>query len=127
MTSTQFRSSEHAEQVALCQWWAWAYKAFGLPEFALFAIPNGGLRSKAVAGKLKAEGVRAGILDLFLAAPRHGMHGLCIEMKVGKNRPSKQQEEVMAYLKKQGYGVQVCYGAVDAISVITLYLTGGAK
>lgn len=35
----------------------------------LFAIPNGGARSKAEGGRLKAEGVVAGVWDLMLAVP----------------------------------------------------------
>ena len=35
----------------------------------LHHIPNGGLRNRVVAGKLKAEGVRAGVSDYFLPWP----------------------------------------------------------
>ena len=32
----------------------------------IHAIPNGGLRNKATASNLKAEGVKSGVLDVFL-------------------------------------------------------------
>lgn len=42
------------------------------PELSLFhAIPNGGHRSKPQAAKLRAEGVKAGVLDTFLPVPQH--------------------------------------------------------
>lgn len=47
--------SEHQEQVALFQWAAYMEKTYpALRE--MYAIPNGGLRNKVVAAKLKAEG-----------------------------------------------------------------------
>ena len=58
--------SEHAHQVALFDW---ANLHLGrMPELAaMYAIPNGGARSKATAGKLKAEGVKAGVPDIVPA------------------------------------------------------------
>jgi hypothetical protein len=44
----------------------------------LYAVPNGGFRHKAVAGKMKAQGVRAGVLDFNLDVARGGYHGLRI-------------------------------------------------
>ena len=35
----------------------------------MIAIPNGGQRKNGIAGKLKAEGVVAGVPDLFFAYP----------------------------------------------------------
>ena len=46
--------SEHDEQVALFEWAA--MNRSRIPELKLmFAIPNGGHRHKAVAGKMKAD------------------------------------------------------------------------
>lgn len=36
----------------------------------LFAIPDGGRRDAVTGAHLKAEGVRAGVPDMFLAVPR---------------------------------------------------------
>lgn len=45
------------------------FDRFVNPEDAeLFAVPNGEWRNKAVAGFLKAQGVRSGVLDLVLLA-----------------------------------------------------------
>lgn len=47
--------------------------AYPVPELRwLHAIPNGGYRDKATAGKLKAEGVKRGVSDMFLPLPMKG-------------------------------------------------------
>ena len=58
--------SEHHEQCAL---FAWLRLQWPDLDRVSFAIPNGGHRHKAVAGKLKAEGVKAGVPDIFIAYP----------------------------------------------------------
>ena len=71
--------SEHEEQVEFIRLVEFAFP----PEVAalLFAIPNGGARHIKTARELKAEGVRKGVPDLFLAYPHNGYSGLFIEMK----------------------------------------------
>jgi len=135
MRAARVAPSEHAEQCAVIDWWCIACKGYGLPEFALLAIPNGGARHPAVGRKLKAEGVRAGVPDLFLAKPlvmvhqsavsRHletTAHGLWIEMKRRPNKPTPEQEAVILYLRQRGYHVCVCYSADEAIKTIKAYL-----
>ncbi len=116
------KTTEHAEQCALIDYWAIAHKGFDLPEFSLYAIPNGGARMKAVSAKLKAEGARSGILDLNLDAAREGFHGLRIEMKVRPNKLTENQARVAEFYRQQGYAVSVCYSAVEAIDAIKDYL-----
>ncbi len=113
--------SEHEEQVNL---FAWAkYMENQIPELkSIFHIPNGGHRHKAVAAKMKAEGVKAGVPDIFLACPRDGYHGLFIEMKAGKNRTTKNQNEWIQRLLGAGYMVVVCYGWEAAKQEILDYL-----
>ena len=116
---------EHTEQVTLMQWWALAHQQFGIPEQLLFAIPNGGQRNIIVASKLKAEGVRAGIPDLFLAVPRRNAHGLFIEMKKAKGgRTSEKQNAALDMLAEQGYTWAVCHGWTEAKKCIEGYLRG---
>jgi hypothetical protein len=116
--------SEHAHQVALVSWWAIAHKAFGLPEFALLAIPNGGHRHVAVAAKLKAEGVRRGIVDLCMPVARGGFHGLWIELKHGRNKPTPEQAEFIKWQEREGYKCAVHYDWMDARQEIENYLKG---
>jgi len=78
--------SEHTIQVNLMN-----YLEYGLrPELECRAIPNGGLRKKSVAIKLKAEGVKAGTPDLFVTLD-HGRIGW-LEMKNAKGRLLPEQE-----------------------------------
>lgn len=115
--------SEHQEQAAVVQWWGLQCNRYGLPDFALFAIPNAGAGAqKGQAGKMKAEGVRPGVPDLCLSVPRGTFHGLYIEMKsfAGNLRPS--QRNVAAWLQGQGYAVEVCYSAEAAVRAIREYL-----
>lgn len=88
----------------------------------LHAIPNGGHRNKATAGKLKAEGVRRGVPDLCLPVPMGGYHGLYVEMKAQGGKASPEQLEWHAALRANVYRVEVCVGADAAWRVICEYL-----
>jgi hypothetical protein len=91
----------------------------------LLAIPNGGMRSKAMAGKLKAEGVRAGVPDLFLPVSVGSYHGLWLEMKTRTGgRLSPEQVSWIAHLRLQGYRVECCPGAAHGVRAISEYLRG---
>ncbi len=118
-------ATEHQEQCAVIQWWALASSTYKLPENLLFAIPNGGQRHVVVAAKLKAEGVRAGAPDLFLAVARGEAHGLFIELKRKKAKATPRQTQFLVMLFTQGYGFGVCQGADEAIETIKLYLDQG--
>jgi hypothetical protein len=117
--------SEHGAQAALFCWAS--TQLIKRPQLNyLFAIPNGGARDKITAAKLKAEGVKSGVPDIMLAAPssRDGIvwHGLFIELKVGKNKPTNEQEKWLRELSYQGYYTAVCNGWEHARDTIKLYL-----
>ena len=121
--------TEHDEQ---CTLFAWAEAAvIAMPEtMLLFAIPNGGARHPAVAAQLKREGVRAGIPDVFLPAMRRGQDGriyggLFVEVKRRdhSNHATTEQREWMAALREAGYMCVLAYGADEAITAITTYLS----
>jgi hypothetical protein len=95
------------------------------PELKLLHhIPNGGARSKATAGRLKAAGVKAGVPDICLPVPRHGFHGLYIELKWGKNKATEEQVGWLGDLRAQGYYTAICYGFQPAMDTIIDYLRG---
>ena len=97
--------SEHEEQRLVVEWFRRTYKGV-----RIFAIPNGGARSIATAGRLKAEGVSPGVPDLFVPAWR-----LWIEMKRSTGgRVSKEQKDWIEYLISEGYHALVCHGFDDA-------------
>lgn len=131
--------SEDGHQAAL---FCWAADSVGkYPQLAwLFAIPNGGQRHIAEATKFVATGLRKGVPDVFLPCPlytsvipdetnplgRGIMYsaGCFIEMKVKKNKISKEQDEWIAYLKSAGYAVAVCYSWIEARDTLIAYLEG---
>ena len=96
----------------------------GIP---VYHIPNGGSRNKLEAANLKRQGVRAGLPDLHFPAARRGYHGLYIEMKAGKNKPTDNQKDWIGLLTGNGYCVRVCYGFDDAREVVDWYFEGAEK
>lgn len=98
--------TEHEEQRNFIQWFRRKY-----PLVRIFAVPNGGARSPATAGRLKAEGVLRGVPDLFVPEWR-----LWIEMKrIKGGRLSDEQKEWIDYLERHGYRCIVGYGCEGAI------------
>ena len=72
--------TEAQEQMTLFSWAAMQSGKY--PELnLLYHVPNGGSRHKAEAGRLRAEGVKAGVPDLCLPVARGQYHGLYIELK----------------------------------------------
>ena len=90
----------------------------------MFAIPNGGSRHKIEAANLKKQGVKAGVPDVMLPVPRHGYHGLYIEMKRRRGGTlSRDQKTYIAFLREQGYKVEKCNGFHEAADVIEDYMS----
>ena len=123
------REEEHNIQCACVRWFNLQW-----PEYRglLFAVPNGGARSKATAGKLKAEGVVAGVADLILLVPKcvkakdegwyNTIHGLCIEMKTAKGRQSPEQKGWQEMVEAHGYKYAVCHSLDEFMHTINNYL-----
>ena len=103
--------TEHEEQREVVMWFRRKYAPV-----RIFAIPNGGLRSRATAARLKAEGVSPGVPDLFVPFYR-----LWIEMKRTKGgRLSTEQKDWQQYLIDDcGHTWIVCHGAEDAKAQIS--------
>ncbi len=119
--NTVGQASESREQQALFRWWDMYRSQY--PEALMFAVPNGGARSAITGARLKAEGVLAGVPDVFLAYPAGGLHGLFIEMKRQKGgRVSAPQKAVMQALRMQGYEVAVCHGWQEARDTVIRYM-----
>ncbi|MET0084855.1 MAG: VRR-NUC domain-containing protein, partial [Sedimenticola sp.] len=115
------KQNEHQEQAALFRWAEFARARH--PELELmFAIPNGGHRHKAVAARMKVEGVKRGVPDICVPVPRDGYHGLYIELKTARGTASKEQKLWLRQLQTQGYRVAVCRGWEAARGLIENYL-----
>ena len=115
------KQTEHEEQVKLFTW-ARLQSAKHPQLTMMFAIPNGGQRNIVTATKLKAEEVKSGVPDIFLAYPSSHSHGLFIEMKSAKGKVSENQREWIAGLSAHGYMCAVCYSFDEAKKVIAEYL-----
>ena len=102
-------------------WFRLQYPAVGK---LLFAVPNGGARSRTEAAIMKAEGVTAGVTDLILLLGRGGFNALCIEMKT-ESRGSRQSDNQKAWqvlVETQGYKYIVCRNIEQFMSEINNYM-----
>lgn len=114
--------SEHTEQAALFDWAKLREGEY--PELALFhAIPN--WRPNAAHRRyLAEEGAKAGLPDTHLPVARSGYHGLWIEMKHGRNKPTDKQEWWLDRLAEQGHLAVACWTWEEAAEVLLDYLGG---
>jgi hypothetical protein len=82
-----------------------------------------------------AEGLKAGVPDVFLDVPRKGFHGLRIELKTPRipaikgvrlskaaGSTTELQDEWLAHYRLHGYAAHVAYGWDDAMQIIKDYL-----
>ena len=94
----------------------------------LHAVHNQGHGDAIRGAKAKAEGVKAGVSDIFLPVPiRESVynvyyHGLYIELKAGKNNPTDVQLEFIHDATMAGYCAKVAYGWLEARKIILDYL-----
>ena len=115
------RNDEEAQnQSAYFKWLAFAHPSV---DKVTFAIPNGGKRPISTAVKLKAQGVKAGVLDVYMSEPNAHHPGLYIEFKSHGKKLTKSQAAFAASVRLRGYAVSVCYSYMDAINVTIKYLS----
>lgn len=101
----------------------------------LHAIHNQGSGDAVRGARAKAEGVKAGVPDVFLPHAVGTWHGLYIELKKpnlkpkrnGKGAASAKQLEFGEYAQRAGYGFVVCYGWREAAEVIASYINWGIE
>ena len=107
-----------------------AFLRASLPKpWLVFHVPNGGGRSKAEGGILKAMGVRAGIPDLFLLGPNSRL--IAIECKapprtlktrarksLAKARFSEAQQETIAALGELGVPTLIARNVEETIAAL---------
>lgn len=129
---------EAAEQTALFEWAGLAPHPYlpGKIGDYLIAIPNGAhMANPRHAALLKAQGMKPGVSDIFLACPVQGWGGLWIELKKrredfdypsqAKQAVSQQQQDWIARMNQVGYIAQVAYGWEEARQRIEGYLNHG--
>ncbi len=112
-------SSEDAIQIALLEWlrlahptaWPWTHHS-----------PNGGARNAVTGARLKNLGVRRGFPDLTLWLPRGGFHGLAVELKAAKGKPTPEQIQWLDHMARTGWMAVVCTGFDAARETFDNYL-----
>lgn len=114
--------SEHGHQAAFFCWSVDYAKVDPRIHF-MFAIANGGFRDIITATNLKAEGVKRGVLDVFLPVTCPQWAGLWVEMKKPKvGRLSLFQEEFKDFVISQNYKVVICRTWEQARDEVIRYL-----
>lgn len=94
----------------------------GTPGSLVAAIPNGGLRSKATAGRLKTQGVRPGMPDLYCLSPLR-IFGFWIELKRPGTKNlekalSDDQRDIHALLRDRGYEIFVSADLDETLGIL---------
>lgn len=106
--------TEHQEQTRLINELSLRH-----PLLRVLSIPNGAKRSRWEQQQARAEGLQAGVPDLYIPALL-----IWVEMKRQKGgKLSPAQEDWIAYLRGLGYGVIVGYGADQALEMIEHQIT----
>ena len=126
-------SSEHSQQAALFAWSALPEVRATYPQLKwMFAVPNGFYSTAAQKAKMKAEGLKDGVPDIFLmwriisvTNVNNRWNGLVMEMKAKNGRLSDEQVEWIKHLTSQGYAATVVKGFEAAKEVIINYLVFG--
>ena len=88
---------------------------------AAYSVPNGAKRSARLAAYMKAEGMKPGVPDICIAYPSNGFHGLYIELKIKKNRPTINQMEWLERLNDNGYLAAWLNNFEDVVETINKY------
>lgn len=72
--------------------------------------------------RLKSQGMKKGVLDVFLPKAKGIFHGMYLEMKFGKNTMTKEQKEFAIDIAAEGFCMFTCYNSEQAIEATKLYL-----
>jgi hypothetical protein len=88
-----------------------------------FHVPNGGKRNVREGAKFKRMGVKSGVPDIIIVNPtKTGIYaGLCIELKVGKNRMSDSQREWERIFIQSRWHYYTAYGLSDVEILLSMH------
>lgn len=115
---------EHQIQCSCVCWFRLVYPQL---KYLLFAVPNGGRRDKVTGGKLKDEGVLAGVADMILLVSNGGYSSLCIEMKTPDGIQRDTQKLWQKEVEAAGSKYVICRSIDDFMSEVNGYLKGYTK
>lgn len=128
MTPEQIaKESEHSQQAAFFCWASMHQSEYPMLRF-MHAVPNGGQRHPAVAAKLRAEGVKPGVADIFLPWPCGRFAGLYLEFKAAKYESklngglSPDQIGFRNFVLSAHYEYKVAYSWLQAVDIVLKYM-----
>ena len=109
--------TEASHQMALFAW------ASDKPELRwMLRIGNEDNQSAARGARAKAMGLRRGVADILLPVPAHGLCGLWLELKYGRNKQSPDQIAFADAMRAAGYGYCLAYSWQEAAGIINLWM-----
>lgn len=118
MKAEDFRRQKSEEQIQI-EVAAWLDAK--LPrDWRWFHCPNGGHRLKAVAGKMKAQGVKAGVPDVIILRPDGP--DIWIELKAFAGVMTPSQKDWRAWAESAGRDFYVCRSVEEVEAVVSRYL-----
>jgi len=121
------KKSEHEIQCEFFKWWRTWSELKQIPTALCFAIPNS--RRLSDSGRIYAwkEGLTAGTPDVFMAIPQKksiyktAFHGLFIEFKSEKGKPTPEQLAFIQFANAVGYKAIICKDSSSAIDEVMNY------
>jgi hypothetical protein len=117
------KHTESKSQQAVMHWWRAAHRGLGVAdERYLMAFPLQGARTPQNGARLKAEGMRAGTPDMFLALKRGVYPGLWVELKRLTGKLTESQKDMARILSAGGFVCICCHSTDEAIRAIEAYL-----
>jgi hypothetical protein len=109
----------HPKELALHRAVVITLRRFCRPEFLWWHTPNGELRDKRTAAKLKAMGVKPGIPDILLLPPSGLLHSL--ELKRQGEPLTGEQEEFQTYCISYGLPHVVAHSISEALTAFVAW------
>lgn len=115
----QPRNLEHQLQSRCIRWFRMAHPTM---RHNLFAVPNGGYRTKTTAALLKAEGQLSGVADLILLKRKGKCGALLLEAKVKGNYQSANQKLWQEMIEADGYIYKIFRSLEEFVEIVENYL-----
>ena len=103
------------------------YLRLQYPNVLAIHVANERATSPMQGALLKRKGVTAGVPDVLVFRQKETLqgiilwHGLAIELKVGKNKPTDRQREMIERFLDAGWATYVCYSFDEAKQAIDDY------
>ena len=113
------RNLEHGLQSRCVSWFR---LQFPNRRHNLFAVPNGGYRTKTTAALLKDEGQLSGVADLILLVRKGTCGALLLEAKIKGNYQSSNQKLWQKMIEADGYEYRIFHTLEEFIDIVNEYL-----